>query len=102
MAIMQFDKISRKSAMSCPVCAGHPAHIYRCSDCGEVRCGNAKCTGSKGSTIPWWAGSGAQCRNCGKGHYRMMPFVGEEMDQFIQAYRLQRLTTCQPSRQRAA
>ncbi|MBF0624355.1 MAG: hypothetical protein HQL82_06065 [Magnetococcales bacterium] len=76
----------RADAVCCPVCEGHPGRIYRCTHCGEVRCGLATCTGSQGGQAAW-AGSGVKCRNCGPGRYRVLDYASHEMDLFLREYR---------------
>ncbi|MEO5376646.1 MAG: hypothetical protein H7832_02500 [Magnetococcus sp. DMHC-6] len=99
---MSVELFERKDALTCPVCGGHPVHIYRCTDCGEVRCGSQRCTGSGRRELAWWAGPGVQCRNCGTGRYRMMLFVSQEMNDFIMDYRLRKGSHALPLRCEAA
>ncbi|MBF0125494.1 MAG: hypothetical protein HQL60_09165 [Magnetococcales bacterium] len=77
-----------ESLIRCPVCAGRPAHIYRCNHCGEVRCGQEKCYGSE-SAVVGWASSGSRCRHCGLGHYRVIDSAGAELADFVREYRLE-------------
>ncbi|MBF0620648.1 MAG: hypothetical protein HQL54_01845 [Magnetococcales bacterium] len=78
--------MSAGKTMKCPICGGRPARIYKCTVCGEVRCGQDKCIGSL-STYRGWASAGTQCRACGKGRYASMDFVGREMDEFLRDYK---------------
>ncbi|MBF0286142.1 MAG: hypothetical protein HQL51_16975 [Magnetococcales bacterium] len=65
--------------MRCPVCGGRPAHVYKCNACGEIRCGQDTCKGSKANS-PGWAGAGSMCRNCGEGRYSVLGFFSKELD----------------------
>jgi hypothetical protein len=87
--ITGFDLASLSTnAIRCPVCDGLPAHIYRCSHCGEVRCGQDGCAGSE-HTNTGWASSGSQCRHCRMGRYQAMDPTGGELAEFTRNYRLQ-------------
>lgn len=65
--------------MKCPVCGGRPARIYKCSACGEVRCGQETCSGSLDGPVGW-AGTGALCRACGEGRYGVISFLSPEVE----------------------
>lgn len=67
--------------MKCPICGGRPARIFKCTACGEIRCGQETCKGSKGSGYPGWAGAGAICRNCGDGRYAVLSFFSRELEE---------------------
>ncbi|MBF0341322.1 MAG: hypothetical protein HQL95_10235 [Magnetococcales bacterium] len=76
-----------RTLMECPVCGNHPMHIYRCSSCGEVRCGSDQCIGSKGGQYKRWARSGTLCRHCGDAAYRLLVSDSEEMHHFLIEHR---------------
>lgn len=69
--------------LECPVCESHPSLIFRCTDCGEVRCSSSSCTGSEDSGYARWAADGTQCRHCDGGRYRRLGFYSEEMSTFL-------------------
>ncbi len=75
--------------LECPVCGNHPLRIFRCTHCGEVRCGSDQCIGSKGTHYKRWARSGTICRHCGEATYRPLPIDSEEMRQFLLEYQRQ-------------
>ena len=58
----------------CPSCGNKMGGsvLYRCDNCGDVRCPNTKCTGSMGGRKAHSGGSGAICQSCLKGHYKMI------------------------------
>ncbi|MGN7613279.1 hypothetical protein ACQZV8_14485 [Magnetococcales bacterium HHB-1] len=69
----------------CPVCGGRPARIFQCNMCGEVRCGQSTCTGSKRMNRGW-AGQGSQCRSCGEGRYMVLDFFSKKMEKFLRQW----------------
>ena len=76
-----------ENTFQCPLCKGHPALIFRCTDCGEVRCSNDGCTGSEKSGYARWAADGTQCRHCHNGYYRRLGMHSSEMQAFLNEYR---------------
>ncbi|WP_198947892.1 hypothetical protein [Magnetofaba australis] len=84
---MSEEKKLGSANLRCPICGGRPAHIYVCSHCGEVRCGQTNCTGSEGGDAGW-ASSGTQCRHCGDGRYRILNFHSQEFADFQREYAL--------------
>lgn len=72
--------------MKCPVCGGRPARIYKCTSCGEIRCGQDTCKGNKGGPSGW-AGAGAMCRTCGEGRYQVLGFFSKELEDLMAAYK---------------
>ncbi|MBF0309197.1 MAG: transposase [Magnetococcales bacterium] len=66
------------SSIKCPLCGGRPARIYKCTACGEVRCGQNTCGGNKGGP-KGWASAGSQCRTCNAGRYGVLDFFSKEM-----------------------
>ena len=72
----------------CPVCHNHPSLIFRCTDCGEVRCSSEHCTGSDNSGYARWAADETQCRHCHSGYYRRLGFHSAEMQEFRNEYGL--------------
>ena len=71
----------------CPICQHYPSLIFRCTDCGEVRCSNQHCTGSEESGHARLAADATRCRNCHSGFYRRLSFHSVEMRTFTTAYR---------------
>lgn len=54
----------------CPACGGNST-VYKCDNCGDVRCGLPLCSGTmggpKGGT---GGGEGRTCKVCKKGKYK--------------------------------
>lgn len=75
--------------MKCPVCGGRPARIYKCTSCGEVRCGQDSCTGSLEGPVGW-AGAGSLCRACGEGRYGAISFLSPEVEQLEREFEQRR------------
>lgn len=56
-------------AAICPYCAKKATYLYKCSECGDLRCSNANCTGGPG-TPKGMGGPGMRCKVCKKGKYK--------------------------------
>lgn len=78
---------SFETVYQCPLCQSHPSLIFRCTECGEVRCSSTHCTGSEDSGYARWAADGTQCRCCHHGYYRRINFYSEEMRTFLSEHR---------------
>ncbi len=55
--------------VKCEGCGQKSIYVYKCSQCGEIRCFFPLCKGNKGSNMESAAKSGKTCINCGKGIY---------------------------------
>jgi hypothetical protein len=53
--------------MKCPAC-GCGSLVYKCNNCGDVRCGFTPCPGTMGG-LKGAAISGGVCKVCHKGRY---------------------------------
>jgi hypothetical protein len=53
--------------MKCPAC-GSGGTVYKCNNCGDVRCSVGGCSGSMGGS-KGGASTGGQCKACKKGKY---------------------------------
>ena len=55
--------------VQCKGCGNESVFVYKCTECGEIRCFFPLCPGDKGSNVEGGAKTGATCINCGKGIY---------------------------------
>jgi len=53
--------------MKCPAC-GKATNVYKCNNCGEVRCGYPSCSGTSGGK-KGSANTSRYCHSCRKGKY---------------------------------
>ena len=65
--------------MKCPLCGSQFSRIYKCGMCGEIRCGQETCSGSKDSGVRGFAAAGALCKHCGEGRYNPVSFYSNEV-----------------------
>lgn len=54
----------------CPSCNRQAGNVYKCDNCGDVRCGLSNCTGSGGPKGGVGGGEGRPCKACRKGKYK--------------------------------
>ena len=54
----------------CPHGCGSSRMVYKCDNCGEVRCSNLKCPGM--NKQPKAAASNGTCKACRKGKYKKL------------------------------
>ena len=54
--------------MKCPACGKNTFAVYKCDNCGDVRCGAASCPGTMGGKGA--ASTNGTCKACKKGKYK--------------------------------
>ena len=55
--------------VKCEGCGHESTFVYKCSECGEIRCFFPLCKGNKNSGKEGAAKTDLLCINCGKGKY---------------------------------
>lgn len=55
--------------VKCEGCGHESIYVYKCSECGEIRCFFPLCKGNKGSKKEGAAITGKICINCESGMY---------------------------------
>ncbi len=55
--------------VKCNGCGHESVYVYKCSNCGEIRCFFPLCKGDKNSGIEGAAKTDLICLNCRKGKY---------------------------------
>lgn len=67
------NQIRKRCFMAkCPVCNRENVTVYRCPECGEIRCNaySPICQGSYGKPCGHMATWNCTCNNCGKAKYK--------------------------------